>query len=359
MAISIWNRWLRCLRWWQSYNLPSGWLQLDRLRRTLWLVVILHLLGTDTPDTTAFALDLPSPPAVVGQATTLLLAVGDIADCRADNAHHTQTSALVDSLPGTVAILGDIAYPSGSPENFSECYDPAWGQHNARIRPAPGNHEYRTDGAGGYFAYFGAAASPLEPDCILDCKGYYSYDLGDWHIVALNSENDMAAGSEQEQWLRADLAAHRSPCALADRHHPRFSSGVHGNNARSADVWQALYEAGVDVVLNGHDHNYERFAPQNPNGELDTDRGIREFVVGTGGVPLRTFGVVRANSQVRNNQAWGVLQLSLSLDRYAWEFRPIAGQEFVESGSAFCVRVAGDWKSKVYLPLLYEQPSVN
>jgi hypothetical protein len=174
--------------------------------------------------------------------------------------------------------------------------------------------------------------------------------LGEWHIIALNSQLDMGAGSEQEQWLRADLAAHPSLCTLAYWHSPRFSSGGHGNDERSSDVWVVLYEAGVDVVLNGHDHNYERFAPQNPAGDLDVERGIREFVVGTGGAVLRDFDRIKANSEARNHQVWGVLQLSLYSDRYEWKFMPIAGQTYEESGSAPCVTVVSHWNMQHFLP---------
>jgi acid phosphatase type 7 len=255
------------------------------------------------------------------------------------------------------AVLGDIAYPAGSYTDFLGCFDPAWGRHKERIRPVPGNHEYGTPGAGGYYAYFGATASPLEPGCIVNCKGYYSYKLGSWHIVALNSEVEMAAGSEQESWLRADLAANRTLCTLAYWRHPRFSSGGHGTDERSAAVWQALYEVGVDVVLNGHDHDYERFAPQNPAGELETARVIREFVVGTGGAPLHGFERFQDNSEASNSESWGVLQLSLYPDHYEWAFRAVDGETFVDSGSTPCVSVVGDWGSQIYFPWIGSLPT--
>jgi hypothetical protein len=177
----------------------------------------------------------------------------------------------------------------------------------------------------------------LDNNCTSNCKGYYSYNLGTWHIIALNSEVGYTASSAQVQWLRADLAANQNVCTLAYWHHPRFSSGQHGNIARSQPFWDALYEYGADVVLNGHDHTYERFAPQNPNGQADANRGIREFVVGTGGAGLYPFPTIQPNSQVRNNTTYGVLKLTLHSTSYDWQFVPIAGQTFTDSGSSNCV----------------------
>ena len=169
-------------------------------------------------------------------------------------------------------------------------------------------------------------------------QGYYSYELGTWHIVALNSNLTDEAWSEQERWLRADLAAHRTRCTLAYWHRPVFSSGRHGNDPHMHPIWPVLYEFGVDVVVNGHDHDYERFAPQNPDGEADAKRGIREFVVGTGGAGLYEFRTIRANSEVRNNTTWGVLKLTLHATSYDWEFIPVAGGAFHDAGSAACVQ---------------------
>jgi hypothetical protein len=269
-------------------------------------------------------------------ADPVLVGAGDIARC--DSTQDSETAKLLDAIDGTVFTLGDGAYPDGTLEEFTECYEPTWGRHKARTKPAPGNHEYNTDGAAGYYTYFGAAASPLDNNCTQECKGYYSYDLGAWHIVVLNSEIDHALDSEQVQWLRADLAEHVTTCTLAYWHKPRFSSGAHGSLASLEPLWQVLYEHGVDVVLNGHEHNYERFAPQNPAGQADPVRGIRQFVVGTGGTSLRPIDTVRANSEVRNSNTWGVLKLSLHPESYDWEFIPIAGQTFRDVGSAACVR---------------------
>ena len=201
-----------------------------------------------------------------------------------------------------------------------------------------GNHDYHTVGASGYYTYFGAAASPLDTNCTSNCKGYYSYNLGAWHIIALNSEIDHAAGSVQEQWLRADLAGNQSMCTLAYWHKPLFSSGAnHGNNSSFQPFWQALYDYGADVVLNGHDHEYERFAPQNPTAQADPTRGIREFIVGTGGGGLYSFSAPQPNSEVRNNTTYGVLKLTLHATSYDWQFVPIAGQTFTDTGSGNCV----------------------
>jgi hypothetical protein len=260
------------------------------------------------------------------------LAAGDISSCSNDG--DEQTAKLLDAQSGTVATLGDNAYESGSTTEFANCFNPTWGRHKARIKPAVGNHEYGTAGAAGYFAYFGAAAG--DPT-----KGYYSYNLGAWHIVVINSNcgqiGGCGVGSPQEKWLRADLAAHPTSCALSYWHHPFYSSGAeHGNDPEMGPIFQALYDYGADVVLSGHDHEYERFAPQNANAAADNAQGIREFVVGTGGRSHYSFGTIRANSQVRNNIAYGILKLTLHPTGYDWQFIPIAGQTFTDSGSDTC-----------------------
>jgi hypothetical protein len=276
------------------------------------------LATTSTPTETP----LPaSDPVLVG--------AGDIAGCSSDG--DEATAGLLDSISGTVFTTGDNAYPDGTAEEFANCYDPSWGRHKARTYPSPGNHDYHTADAAGYFDYFSSLAG--EPG-----KGYYSYDLGAWHIIALNSSISVKAGSQQEQWLRADLAAHPVACTLAYWHYPRFSSGtVHGSDASMQPLWQALYEYGADVVLNGHEHNYERFAPQDPRGIADPTRGIREFVIGSGGYSHYTFGNPIANSEVRNGDTYGVLKLTLHLTSYSWEFIPEAGKTFTDSGDAPCI----------------------
>lgn len=266
------------------------------------------------------------------ESTAVLVGAGDIADCK-DLSGAEATANLLDKIPGTVMAVGDLAYPDGTAANF-ECYDKTWGRVKSRTRPAPGNHEFHSTGATYYFQYFGQAAG--DPG-----KGYYSYELGAWHVVVLNSECVAAGGcdaaSAQGQWLRADLAAHPAACTLAYFHKPLFSSGgAHGNDLLMKPLWDALYEANADVIVNGHDHDYERFAPQTPDGTADSSRGIREFVVGTGGKNLRPFGVVRANSEVHSLEAFGILKLTLLPGRYQWEFIPQAGKSFTDSGAGTC-----------------------
>jgi hypothetical protein len=276
----------------------------------------------------------PSVAASKQESDPVLVGAGDIATCgQLDGAE--ATAKLLDQIPGTVFAAGDLAYPDGSEENFAKCYDPTWGRHKARTRPAPGNHEYHVGGASAYSHYFGAAAG--DPD-----KAYYSYDLGQWHVVVLNSEcvevGGCAAGSPQEKWLRKDLTEHVQLCTLAYFHKPLFSSGLkHGNDLEVKPLWDALHAAGAEVVLNGHDHDYERFAPQDPDGKSDPDHGIREFVVGTGGKDShRIMGKPLPNSEARNDDTYGVLKLTLRPKSYDWQFVPEAGKSFTDSGSAAC-----------------------
>jgi calcineurin-like phosphoesterase family protein len=266
------------------------------------------------------------------EQTAILVGAGDIADCT-DLSGAEATAELLEKIPGTVMAVGDLAYPDGSKANF-DCYDRTWGRVKSRTRPAPGNHEFHAAGATPYFDYFGAAAGNPK-------LGYYSYELGSWHIIVLNSEckdvGGCESGSPQEKWLRADLAAHPVACTLAYWHKPLFSSGnAHGNDFTVKPFWQALYEANADVIIGGHDHDYERFAPQNPEGAADSKRGIREFVVGTGGKNHRPFGEIKPNSELRDFTAFGVLKISLRLKGYDWEFLPEAGKGFTDSGSGSC-----------------------
>ncbi|MBW4623610.1 MAG: metallophosphoesterase [Cyanosarcina radialis HA8281-LM2] len=267
-------------------------------------------------------------PAAAAKSDPVFVGAGDIANCFTDT--DEATAKLLDGIPGKVFTLGDNVYNDGAAEEFKQCYQLNWGRHKQRTFPSPGNHDYHSRGAAPYYAYFGANTGPAG-------RGYYSYNLGQWHIISLNSNVDAAKGSEQEKWLRADLAANPKACTLAYWHHPVFSSGQHGNDPIMQDIWQTLYEYEVDVVLNGHDHNYERFALQNPDGQADPERGIRQFVVGTGGTSLRSEAAVRPNSEVRNFEAHGVLKLTLRSTSYDWEFVPIAGATFKDKGSADCV----------------------
>ena len=252
----------------------------------------------------------------------------------ASGCHMKATSdLLVNGGYDTVLLLGDNQYEDGSLTKFQTSFGPTWGRVKGITRPVVGNHEYITPGAAGYYSYFGTAAGdPL--------KGWYSFDLGSWHIVVLNSNcsavGGCGAGSAQEQWLAADLAAHSGVCTLAAWHHPRFSSGPHGNDATYQTFWNDLYAAGADVVLVGHDHIYERFAPQTPAGAADPARGLREFVVGTGGKNLTGFPLVRANSEVRDASTFGILEMTLYPNGYAWRFVPEAGKTFTDSGLGLC-----------------------
>jgi len=277
-----------------------------------------------------------TPGTVLAQtADPVLVGAGDIAGC--SWTQDESTAQLLDGISGTVFTLGDNTYPNSALTEFNDCYGPTWGRHKDRTRPSPGNHDYNTAGAEGYYTYFGSAASPLDTNCSSNCLGYYSYDLGAWHIIALNSEIPHGVGTTQEQWLRADLAANQSACTLAYWHKPRFGSGFHGNNTGFQPFWQALYDYEADVVLNGHEHIYERYALQDPNGQADPTKGIREFVVGTGGTGLnKTLSGPQPNTEVLNNTSHGVLKLTLHATSYDWEFIPIAGQTFTDSGSAAC-----------------------
>jgi acid phosphatase type 7 len=273
----------------------------------------------------AVALALILPPSVVA-ADPVVLAAGDIASCSSDG--DEQTAALLDAHRGTVLALGDLAYDDGSPEEFQSCFGPSWGRHKARIRPTPGNHEYNSGGSG-YFAYFGAAAGPWK-------RGYYSFNLGRWHIVSLNSERDTASNGAQVRWLRRDLARAKARCVLAFWHRPRWTAGAYEDDARTAPFWEVLYTAGADVVLTAHDHNYQRYPPLNGRGEIDRARGIRSFVVGTGGGGR--FYDLRRDSRRRtaNTGTWGLLRLMLRPSGYGWRFLPVAGGSYRDAGSASC-----------------------
>jgi calcineurin-like phosphoesterase family protein len=263
----------------------------------------------------------------------ILVGAGDIANCEINGGSGARATATVlDRIPGTVFTVGDHAYPTGTAAQFRDCYDPSWGRHKARTRPAPGNHDYLADKGKAYFDYFGDNAGP-------DRRGYYSYTLGTWHIVSLNSSIAADRRSPQIEWLRSDLKDHPAQCTLAYWHLPVFSSGPHGNElqttAHMQEAWRALYEAGAEVVINGHDHHYERFAPQNPKGKADPN-GIRQFVVGTGGAGQYEFRRIRSNSEVRNNGSYGVLKLTLGAADYSWEFVAAAGEPFRDGGTARC-----------------------
>ncbi|HUG31032.1 MAG TPA: metallophosphoesterase [Candidatus Limnocylindria bacterium] len=271
----------------------------------------------------------PSTPPSESDSV-VLVGAGDIAVC--GSAGDSATAALLDHIAGTVFTLGDNAYESGTSLEFENCYDPTWGRHFDRTRPSPGNHEYRTAGATGYFGYFGQRAG--DPG-----KGYYAYDRGAWRIYSLNSNCEFVAcgpASAQVAWLKDDMAANPHQCTLAYWHHPRYSSGRHGNDPSTDALWDALYDAGAEIVMAGHDHSYERFAPMDGGGDLAPGRGIVSFVVGTGGRDLYDFNDVLSTSRRRNATTWGVLKLTLSAGAWSSRFMPVAGKSFTDTASGTC-----------------------
>ena len=263
---------------------------------------------------------LLSPSSASGTAppAATLVAFGDAADCKV--ASDSAVAAVVARIPGTVAVLGDSVYERGTAEEFRRCYLPVFGRFLPRTRAALGNHEYGTGNAD-------AAISTFK----LPRRGWYSYELGAWHVVVLNSNCSFAGGcgpgSPQDRWLRLDLAARQTQCTLAYWHHPRWSSGLHGSDATMQTLWADLARGGADLVLAGHDHHYERFAP------ID---GIRSFVVGTGGRSHYPVVFRRRGSQVVNDRTFGVLRLTLRAADYSWRFAPVAGSTFTDVGTARC-----------------------
>lgn len=294
------------------------------LRRVLCTVVLVSALASgcsETPST-------PTGPSGVTFSETdtgVLVGAGDIGVCGSPGV--AATAKLIERLAGTVISLGDNAYMSGTAEEFVNCYEPTWGRFRSRTRPVAGNHDYGS-GGDGYFTYFGGNAGPRG-------LGYYSYSVASWRVLALNSEVPSNAGSPQMAWLRAELTDRRTLCTAAYWHRPLFSSGQNGDNPDMRDVWRTLYEFGVDLVINGHDHTYERFAPQDPDGRPDPARGVRQFIVGTGGAPLYQFPRVRPNSEVRA-AVWGVGVFTLTGGGYQWEFVPVEGASFSDSGFGSC-----------------------
>jgi hypothetical protein len=264
-------------------------------------------------------------------AGDVLVGAGDIAGSGSGD---STTAALLDAIPGTVFTLGDNVYDNGTAAEFASYYAPTWGRHKSRTKPVPGNHDYNTSGARGYYGYFGAAAG--DP-----AKGYYSYDIGArWHVIVLNSNCSAvscARTSAQVTWLKADLAASGRLCTVAMWHHPRYTSGAnHAPDTSVAPFVQALYDANADLILTGHNHQYERFAPIDPSNQVDTSRGIRHFVVGSGGAGHYGFGTILPNSEVRNSDTHGVLKLTLNASGYTWQFVHEPGKTFTDSGTTSC-----------------------
>jgi calcineurin-like phosphoesterase family protein len=261
-------------------------------------------------------------PLQAEAASVVLVGAGDISTC--DNSNDEATAKLLDNISGTVFTAGDNAYPGGTYTQFTNCYHPTWGRHKSRTKPVPGNHEYNTSGAAGYFKYFSNTSS------------YYAYNLGDWRIYALNSEIDVSSTSAQVKWLKNDLTANPKRCVLAYWHKPRWSSGSHyGSNSKYQTLWKTLYDAGAELVISGHEHHYERFKEMNAYGTASSP-GLREFVVGTGGASHYSFGSILSTSQVRNSSTYGVLKLTLNSTSYSWKFIPVAGKTFTDSGTTNC-----------------------
>jgi hypothetical protein len=259
--------------------------------------------------TTAWGCSSPvgpaSPPDPLPLLGSVLVGAGDIALCGSPGPE--ATARLLDGIGGLVFTTGDNAYPRGSAVDYAECYAPTWGRHRERTFPAPGNHEYETPGAAGYFDYFESQAGPRG-------LGYYAVSLGPWRVISLNSEVGVRTGSTST----------RAPCTLAIWHRPLFSSGPSRDNPDMRDFFSLLHEFNAEIILNGHDHLYERFAPQDADGRPDVARGVRQFIVGTGGAPLYDPGPRRANSEAIH-KVWGVLKLSLLERSYSWEFLAVGG----------------------------------
>jgi acid phosphatase type 7 len=277
------------------------------------------------------AVVLTAVPGASQTRTVTLVGAGDIGRC--DDRSDSKTARLVGKIPGTVFTLGDSAYPDGTREQFRDCYDPTWGKYKKRTRPTAGNHDYHTAGAKPYFNYFRWRAG--RP------RGYYSYDRGAWHIVALNSNCEEVGGcdwrSAQGRWLSTDLANHRGRCTLAYFHHPLYASGSGYDSPKVKPFWHILYNYHADVILNGHAHRYERFARISPSGERSSARGIRQFIVGTGGAPGGSQqGPDEPRVQAKKVGAPGVLKLHLGSGFYHWRFVPVAGRNYTDSGRARC-----------------------
>jgi len=291
----------------------------------LWLPLVITGPGNTTP------LPTPTPTRTstpVGQ-TAVVAGAGDIACGAESNGGSCKQMATSDLLltinPHRVLIFGDNAYEEGALSDFQNFYHPSWGRVKSKTSPVPGNHDYGIDQeAYGYFTYFGAAAG--DP-----AKGYYSYDLGQWHLIALNSNcsrvGGCSAGTPQNVWLQNDLQAHPAACTLAYMHHPLWSSSSYSTLAVQPLV-ELLYDYGVELYLAGHAHNYERFARQTADGKSDPVFGLREFVVGTGGRNFTRYGTILPNSEVRNSTTFGVLKLTLAPTQYTWQFVPIAGSSW-------------------------------
>jgi hypothetical protein len=295
--------------------------------RTSSLTPTLTNTGTtsSTITTTPTFTETPAPPAL------MFSGAGDISICGQDT--DDQTAALLRDLPGDVFTLGDNQNDNDSLENFQNCFEQSWGQYKDRMIPVIGNHEYYTENASGFFSYFGELVGPVG-------QGYYSRNLGDWHIIALNSNCNQIGGcgpdSDMARWLEQDLQQNRQQCTIAMWHAPRWSSGWHGNDNEMDTIWRLVAGYGVELVLNGHDHFYERFAPMNKDGVVDYENGTRNFIVGTGGASLRGIYSTSQNSEVIDSSTFGVMNLSLGDGWYSWKFIPVSPDGFTDSGTQNC-----------------------
>jgi hypothetical protein len=309
------------------FRLGAKWGPFDALTPSASGVAASAQAGLASP---AAASPSPLPTSVPHYRPQVVYAVGDLADCPGSP---PVVAGLIRERHSLVLALGDIVHPSGAPRDYWTCVDPAWGDLKARTRPVPGNHDYKTPGAAGYFAYFGRLGHRRS-------HGYYSFELGWWHIIALNSVCQPIGGcgphAPQIAWLKADLAAHPAACTLAYWHHPRFSSGDGAAKGRTQTLWRMLYAAGADVIVNGHDHDYERFGLQDPSSRSDSEGGIREFVVGTGGATLTGRVRVARNSEVWTNAQHGVLRLTLRRGAYDWRFLAAGTGQVIDRGSGSC-----------------------
>jgi hypothetical protein len=265
---------------------------------------------------------------LAADSVPVLVGAGDVADCSTDGSFFT--AQLLDSIRGTVFVAGDAGYATKkNPNPLATCYAYTWGRHLARTRPTPGNHDYSNGGPDRYFDYFGDRAGPRG-------AGYYSYELGTWHVLALNTIAAVDSASPQLEWLRKDLDAHLGRCTVAYMHHPRFSSGPHTERAMLIPLWKTFARYGVSVVIAGHDHLYERFTPLDADGNADSVSGVRQFVVGTGGADRYAFRDLLPGSEAHSGDAYGVLKLSLDSGKYRWEFVPVERDGFRDRGESPC-----------------------
>lgn len=284
----------------------------------------------------AVACTAAAPASSPTSSAAVLVGAGDISSCAND--YDESTAKVVEEVlaanpDAQVFTLGDNVYASGTQDEFTRCYMPTWGRFLDKTHPAAGNHDYVTRDAAAYYKTFGKAAGDPE-------RGYYSWDIGGWHVVVLNSNcrrvGGCGEGSAQLQWLKDDLARHPSRCTLAYWHHPRFSSGLHGDGTEMAPAWRVLQAAGAELVLSGHDHHYERFGPLDADGNIDPQHGLRSFVVGNGGASLYDMPRKNQGTEVRHNHAYGVLELFLEKDGWRWKFLPAGGVSFTDEGRASC-----------------------